>query len=286
MALALLLGLAGGVGLVLVRGGSGRGVATVEELEGGVGLPVYASVPRSRAERRLARARRRRTAPVLATASPADAAVEDLRGLRTAVQFALRTARNNVVVVGGLAPRAGKSFVSVNLAHLLVAAHGRVLVVDADLRRGVLDRLLGVEGKPGLTDVLGGAAELDAAVRPTGTQGLDVLPAGTPVAHGGELLAGDRLERVLAEAGRRYAVVLVDTPPVLAVADSALIGRHAGVNLMVLRAGEHTVAEITAALRRLSQGGVVVRAAVLNDVRPAAHGARRWRRYRAAYGGT
>jgi len=282
LALGLLLGLAAGVAAVLIRDAMGRAVKAPEEIELGSGLAVFATLPRSRAQRRLSRRGRRGAVPALAAAKPGDAAVEDLRGLRTAVQFALRQGRNNVVGVSGLAPRAGKSFVSVNLAHLLAAADGRVLLVDGDLRRGALARHFGVEGQPGLADVLSGTAELDAAIRRSGTAGLDLLPAGTSTASAAELLAGDRLQQLLAELGRRYGVVIVDTPPILSVADSAALGRHAGVNLLVLRAGEHTAREISFALRRLAQAGVVVKGAVLNDVRSPASRAR-MARYRRHY---
>jgi tyrosine-protein kinase Etk/Wzc len=266
--MGLLLGLGAGVGAVLLREALGRGAKDPEEIEARTGLAVLAMIPHSRAQRRLARRRRKAGVPALAVADPADAAVEELRGLRTAVQFALRQARNNVITLSGLAPRAGKSFVSVNLAHLLAAADTRVVVVDADLRRGDLHRNLGVEGRPGLADVLSGSMGLEGALRPSGTRGLDVLPAGTLVANPSELLAGERLQHVLAELGRRYDVVVVDTPPVMSVSDSPLVGRHAGVNLLVLRAGEHPIDEISYVLRRLVQAGVAVRGAVLNDVRP------------------
>ncbi len=283
LTLAVLLGVVAGVAAVLLRDALGRGAKDAEEVEAGVGAAVLAAIPRSRAQRRLGRRARRGTVPALAAANPADAAIEDLRGLRTSVQFALRQSRNNVVGVSGLAPRAGKSFVSVNLAHLLAAADGRVLLVDGDLRRGGLHRHFGVEGQPGLSDVLSGAAELDAAVRPSGAPGLDLLPAGTLMASSAELLAGDRLPHVLSELGRRYGVVIVDTPPILSVADSALVGRHAGVNLLVLRAGEHSIREISYALRRLVQVGVAVRGVILNDVPSSLGRAARAARYRRRY---
>jgi tyrosine-protein kinase Etk/Wzc len=283
LTLGLVLGLGVAFVFVLVRDALGRGATDPEQIEAGAGLAVLATIPRSVSQRRLARRARRGTAPALATAEPADTAVEDLRGLRTSVQHALRQARNNVVGVSGLAPQAGKSFVSVNLAHLLAAAEGRVLLVDGDLRRGTLHRQFGFEEAPGLADVLSGTAELEAAVRPSGTPGLDLLPAGRVTASSAELLAGDRLQRILSELGRRYGAVIVDTPPILSVADSALVGRHAGVNLLVLRAGEHSVREISWALRQLVQGGVTVTGAVLNEVRPSLGGAARAARYRRRY---
>lgn len=280
LVLAALLGLGAGGAMVLIRDANGRGVKDPDEVENEVGLAVVATVPRSAAQRKLARRARRGVVPPLALEKPLDAAVEDLRALRTVVQHALRQSRNNVVGVNGLAPRAGKSFVSTNLAHLLAAADGRVLLVDGDLRRGDLHRQFGIEGEPGLSDVLSGKAELDAAVRPSGAPGLDLLPSGAVVPNPAELLASDRLQRVLSELGRRYSVVIVDTPPVLAVADSALVGRHAGVNLLVLRAGEHSAREISTALKRLVHGGMIVQGAILNDVRPSLA---RSRRYRSHY---
>jgi tyrosine-protein kinase Etk/Wzc len=272
--LGALLGLVGGIAAALVRNAFDRGARNPDEIEAEAGLSVFATIPRSAAQRRLARRGKRGSLRVLSAVEPRDAAVEDLRALRTSVQFALRQARNNVVSVSGLAPRAGKSFVSVNLAHLLAAADGRVLLVDADLRRGDLYRHFGVEARPGLADVLSGAAELEAVLRPTGAHNLDLLPAGNLPANPAELLAGDRLQHLLDELGRKYGVVIVDTPPILSVADSALVGRHAGVNLLVIRAGEHSVDEISYVVKRLARSGVAVRGAVLNDLRTS------WGRYR------
>jgi tyrosine-protein kinase Etk/Wzc len=282
LTLGVLLGLVAGAASALARDAAKRGVADPDELESGTGLDVFATIPRSATQRKLARRAKREAQPALAIAKPTDPAVEDLRDLRTSVQFALRQARNNVVGVSGLAPGAGKSFVSVNLAHLLAAAEGRVLLVDADLRRGDLHRQFGVEAQPGLADVLSGAVQADAVIRQTAVPNLDLLTAGSLPANPGELLAGGRLQQLLAEVGRRYGVVVVDTPPILSVADSALVGRHAGLNLLVIRAGVHSTDEISFALRRLSRGGVLVRGAVLNDLRPsmARYGrSGRYRRY-------
>jgi tyrosine-protein kinase Etk/Wzc len=282
LTLGALLGLVAGAAAALGRDAAKRGVSDPDELETGTGLDVFATIPRSAAQRKLARRAKREAQPALAVAKPADPAVEDLRDLRTSVQFAMRQSRNNVVGVSGLAPGAGKSFVSVNLAHLLAAAEGRVLLVDADLRRGDLHRQFGVEAQPGLSDVLSGEAQPDAVIRATATPNLDLLPAGSLPKNPGELLAGGRLQQLLADLGRRYGVVVVDTPPILSVADSALVGRHAGLNLLVIRAGAHSAEEISFALRRLSRGGVLVRGAVLNDLRPsmARYGrSGRYRRY-------
>jgi tyrosine-protein kinase Etk/Wzc len=280
LVLALLLGAGGGVLAATARRHLDPGVKHPEEIEAGTGLPVFATIHRSPAQRALSRKGREGPRPTLATADPADPAVEELRALRSSVQFSLARAQSNVVAVSGLAPLAGKSFVSANLAQLLASGEGRVLLVDADLRRGALHRHLGVDASPGLAEVASGAAELDAAIRRTDVPSLDLLPAGAPAGTPAELLAGEPFARLVAEAGRRYRAVVIDTPPVLSVNDAALIARTAGVTLLVVRAGQHSIQEIDWAVRRLAQSGVRVRGAVLNDVRAAGTFDGRVRRYR------
>jgi tyrosine-protein kinase Etk/Wzc len=161
--------------------------------------------------------------------------------------------------------------VSVNLAHLLANAGGRVLLVDADLRRGQLQRTFGVARTPGLSAVLPGRAALDDAIRGTDVPRLSFLPTGNLPPDPAELTAGARTQELLGDLSRRFDVVIVDTPPVLSVTDFALIGRYAGVNLLVVRAREQTLREIRFTLRRLTQNGVTISGIILNDVRPA-HG--------------
>jgi tyrosine-protein kinase Etk/Wzc len=210
--------------------------------------------------------------------NPGDVAVEDLRALRTNLAAALRGSSSNVVAIGGPAPGVGKSFVCVNLALLLASARRKVLLVDADLRCGRVHREFGFERAPGLADVLAGGATLDAAIRKSGTEGLDVLAAGELAEDPTVLLEGSTFQEMLSDAAKRYDVVLVDTAAILAVTDPALVARHAGLSLLVLRAGEHPVEEIALAVKRLRQSGARVDGVILNDIRPA-----RYTRYRYEY---
>lgn len=264
LAVAVLLGLGGGVAAALVRGAFDDGVRDPGELEARAGVPVLATIPRSAAQQGLAGG----GAAILSGKAPGDAAVEELRALRTGVEYALARATSHVVTVGSPAPGAGKSFVAVNLAALLAAPDGRVLLVDADLRRGTLHRAFGAELAPGLSDLLAGTATLDQAVRRTGNPHLDLIACGPRPPNPAELLSGERLRQVLEEARGRYGVIVVDTPPVLSVTDAVLVARHAGVNLLVVRSGAQTSGEVTTAVKRLRQRGVAVHGAVLNDVRP------------------
>jgi tyrosine-protein kinase Etk/Wzc len=268
-AVALLLGLGAGVTLAFGRRAFHEGVDDPDEIEGRVGLPVYVAIPHSARQRALTRANQGADAArpeVLAKADPGDVAIENLRSLRTSLQFALIDAPNNVIAVGGPAPNVGKSFVCVNFAHVLAAAEHRVLLVDADLRRGRLHRYFGVDRSPGLSDLIGGSAAADRVISHTDVPGLDVLPTGSIPPNPAELLSSYRFQQILADLEQRYDLVVIDTPPVLAVTDPALVARHAGVNLLVLRAGQHSLREIALTLKRLAQTGVKVQGAILNDV--------------------
>jgi tyrosine-protein kinase Etk/Wzc len=267
LALSLLLGLAGGVALAFARRALDQGIEDPEVLEREFSIGVHASVPQSARQRIVAsRARPGEGIPVLARVGSDDLAVESLRSLRTSLQFALLEATSNIVTVGGPAPNVGKSFVTVNLAHLLGEAGKRVLVVDADMRRGHLHRYYAGERAPGLSDVIAGAASLADAVRETASHNVHFLATGAIPPNPSELLASERFARTLAQLSAGYDLVLLDTPPILAVTDAAILGRLAGVNLLVLRAGRHPLREITAALRALGRGGVRVHGFVLNGV--------------------
>ncbi|GEJ57613.1 polysaccharide biosynthesis tyrosine autokinase [Anaeromyxobacter diazotrophicus] len=281
-ALALALGLVGGVGMAFVRGSLKGGLEDPDAIAALTGLSVYATVPHSDRQAAVARGRPEPGAPAaaLAVEDPADGAVEALRRLRTNLQFALTNSRNNVIAIEGPVAAVGKSFVCCNFAHILADAGRRVLLVDADLRRGQLHRAFGGERAPGLSDVLAGEATLATAVRTTKDARLAFLSCGTHRARPSEMLASPRLKSLLEEAARAYDVVLVDTPSVLAVTDAALVARFAGVNLLVLKAGAHPPREIALALKHLKDGGAALRGLVIND---AVIGSSRYGRY-ARYG--
>lgn len=271
LVLSMLLGVMGGVGAAFVRKALAQGAEDGEEIEASTGLPVYATVAHSGAQELVARRRHRGGAGpwILAGADPQDPSIESLRSLRTSLQFALLDARN-VIVVSGPAPQVGKTFVCVNLGYVLGAGDHRVLIVDADLRRGSLHHHFGGERRPGLSDVLSESIALEAAIRATANPSVDILPSGTIPPNPVELLASQRFRALLDRVSQAYAYVLVDTPPALAVTDATIVARLAGVNLLVLKAGAHSLREIALCVKRFSQGGSTVHGAVLNDMRATA----------------
>jgi len=268
--LGLLLGLGAGVATVLVRNALKDGVDDPHEIEEATALPVYVTIPHSAEQARIARATESSTdgqTPILAEVDPRDAAVEALRSLRTSLQLAVSHSGRNVVAISSPSPGVGKSFVAVNLAHVLAAANSTVVLVDGDLRRGQLHREFGLDRRPGLSDVALGGARLASAVRPTSLERLDLLSSGGIPPNPADLLASSALAPILEQLARSYDLVLVDTPAALAVTDPTLVARHAGVTLLVLRANQHPMREIALAVEHFRQTGASVTGFILNDAR-------------------
>lgn len=261
LALSILLGLIGGVAITLARRALDQKVEDPQEIERATGLSIFLAVPHSERERQ-----RSGVGAPLAVAYPDDTATETLRALRSSLVFLLKD-RPRVVVVSSPSPGVGKTFVCANLAHLFASAGQRVLLVDADLRRGTLHRSFGIDPRVGLSEVVSGSTPLSGAIRSTDTAGLDLLPCGTSPSSPAELLTSPKLKGVLAEAAALYDVVVVDTPPVLAVADAIAVASHGSVNLLVLRARQHAMDEIALAIERFRRAGIRIRGGILNDVR-------------------
>lgn len=266
---SLVFGLAMGVVAAFTRKALNPGISDPDALEETFGLPVYATVPHSEKQASFVKAferNKKNGLKVLANVDPNDLAIESLRSLRTSLQFALADAPNNIILVAGPRPSIGKSFLSVNLAHVLADAGKRVLLVDGDMRKGHLQSYFGGERPSGLSELLTGAVADEAAIRTTASPNLFFLTTGTLPPNPSELLLGERFRAFLSRASQRFDLVLVDGPPVLAVTDAAIIGRSAGLTLCVLRAGLHPARELSLALSRFRQNGVNPRGFVFNDL--------------------
>lgn len=273
LAIAGFLGALLGCGIVFLLRLLHRGITDPNALEQALGLATYAVVPYSAAFQRLRRHRPRRPVPVLVRELPQDISSESLRSLRTSLHFALRNGERKVVVVTSAAPNAGKSFLCINLAHLLADTGLRVLLIDADLRAGKLGHHLVVQGadakRTGLADVLSGACGFDDAVHPLSPNPhVHLIPAGARPPNPAELLMGERFDGLLERAQQSYDLVLIDTAPVLPVTDGVLVAARGGAVFMAVRAHVDTVDALEEAIRRLQQAKVPVAGAVLNGLLP------------------
>lgn len=261
------------VTIVLIRVFLRRGIESPEQLEE-AGINVYASVPISdtllnkgsqikgqrknkndNSEKRL-----------LAIDNPADVAIESIRGLRTSLYFAMMEARNNILMISGASPNAGKTFVSSNLAAIISQSGKRVLFIDADLRKGYTHKLFGTDNNHGLSDWLSARDPMDKIIKHLPTIGIDFISRGTVPPNPAELLMHSRLKEVLSWASSNYDLVIVDTPPILAVTDAAIISKYVGTSLIVARFEQNTVKEMEVCLKRFEQAGATIKGCILNGV--------------------
>lgn len=268
VALSLVLGVLLGIVLSALKQALRRGIKEAREIESKLGLSVFATIPQSAMQDQLERSRSRSDGKVylLANHDEQDTAIESLRSLRTTLHFASLDARNNVLLIAGPAPGVGKSFVSANLAVVLNKGGERVLLIDADLRRGHLNEYFGRPRGTGLSDYIAGKATLDAVIQSTGLTGFDFIATGSIPPNPSELLLHPNFERLLLDMSSRYDRVIVDAPPVMAVTDAAIIGRHVGTVLMTVRYAQTPLAELEGASRRLQQAGVTVNGVLLNGI--------------------
>jgi tyrosine-protein kinase Etk/Wzc len=266
--LGLLLGVFLGVGTVFATRVLLRGVDRPEDVERTLGLPTYASIPYSSAQKRLMRRIRQEASQgqILAALDSSELAIEALRSLRTSLHFAMLEASNNVIMLTGPMAGLGKSFVSINLGAVLAMSGKRTLVIDADLRRGHLHHYANTDQTPGISEYITGTAEQAAIIRKTAVKDLDFIPGGTRPPNPSEILMHDRFAELLQKLSTRYDYILVDTPPVLPVTDAAIIGRWAGTTMVVLKSAEHPMRVIEETVRRLHQAGVKVRGVIFNQV--------------------
>jgi len=258
------------VAFIFLRKMLSRGVEDPAEIEQ-LGLPVYASVPLSEQEFKvLPRSRQRHgdgRQHLLAVTAPADFATEALRSLRTSLHFARLEAKNNVLMISGSSPQAGKTFVSSNLAAVIAQAGQKVLLIDADMRKGGQHHVLGGKAEGGLSELISGQIELEAALRPVeGVERMQFIARGKVPPNPSELLMNPRFSALLEQLKPHYDLILIDTPPILAVTDAAVIGHHAGTSLLVVRFGLNQAREIALAKQRFEQNGVTIRGAIFNAV--------------------
>lgn len=273
LVLALFLGAFLGTLLALLRNMLRSGIKDSSQIENELDLPVYATVPRSPIqESRVQLLKKKKNIPILAVKNSDDIAIESLRSMRTAIHFALSSAKNNIIMISGPAPELGKSFISINLATILAQSQKRVLLIDADLRRGYMHKYFNYDTQPGLAEYLNGQQPLESIVRNTEVENLSIMSRGKSPSNPSELLGTAKFAEMLQDLSSQYDHILIDTPPVLAVTDGIIISQYAGVNLVIARYAKTQMKELELTINRFEQAGVKVNGFILNDIQREAGG--------------
>jgi capsular exopolysaccharide synthesis family protein len=256
--LGLVVGLLLGCGLALLVDFLDRRLKTMEDFERVCpDYPVIASVPH--------------TPDPVGSAHLAGPTGESYRMLREGLRFLDPTGRARCFVVTSADESEGKSTVAVNLASALAAVGRRVILVEGDMRRPTAAALLGVpRDVPGLSDMLVSSADLDEFLVPIDSEpGLSVIPAGTVPPNSADLLSAGRMAELLAQVRDAADFVIVDSPPLLPVADTRVLLRLPEVDGVILigRAGVSRRDRVRATSRLLAQSGLRVFGMVITDVK-------------------
>ncbi|HHP8151294.1 polysaccharide biosynthesis tyrosine autokinase [Acinetobacter baumannii] len=271
--LSLFLGSFIGTLIALLRNMLRTGIKDSGQIENELDLPVYATVPRSPIqESRIKILKRKKSIPILAVKNSDDIAIESLRSIRTAIHFALANAKNNIIMIAGPSPEVGKSFISTNLATIFAQGDKRVLLIDADMRRGYMHKYFDVDVKPGLSELLSGQADLQKVLHKTPVANLDVITRGKSPTNPSEILSSNQFKELLEQLQSQYDHIIIDTPPVLAVTDGIIISQYTDVNLIVARYAKSQMKELELTLNRFEQAGVKVNGFILNDIQRASAG--------------
>ncbi|HAG9040732.1 TPA: polysaccharide biosynthesis tyrosine autokinase [Escherichia coli] len=266
--IGFILGAIISIGAVLIQIFLRRGIESPEQLEE-LGINVYATIPVSEylSKKRVKGIKQSKldgSEVFLILENPADIAIEALRGLRTSLHFAMMEARNNVLMISGASPNIGKTFISTNLAAIIAQTGKSVLFIDTDMRKGYVHKLFNSSNENGLSDVLVGKTSPSDAVRKLTDAGFDFIARGMVPPNPAELLMHHRFDSLIKWASANYDLVIIDTPPILAVTDAAIIGNYAGTTLLVARFEENTAKEIEVSIKRFENSGVTVKGCILN----------------------
>jgi succinoglycan biosynthesis transport protein ExoP len=241
LALALLFGLVLGILLALVFEYMDDTIKAPEDIEKQLGLSVVGVIPRLKPP----------MTPDQASEDPRSAFAESYRSVRTALQFSTDAGVPRCLLVTSATPSEGKSTTALTLARNFAQLGKRVLLIDADLRNPSLHRALKAENTAGLSNYLAGAAKANDVLQQTSIPHLSFMSSGPLPPNPAELLVGPKLLSLLTVAMEKFDQVIVDGPPVMGLADAAILGNSCAGTLLVVHAGETRIAIARNALKRL-----------------------------------
>jgi len=265
-ALGLVLGLLAGVALAIVRSLFMGGIRNPQEIEAHTGLNVYSVVPFTQEQLAIEQRISAKTPgmQLLAISNPESPPIESLRSLRIALQFAALESGNNRVMITGATPGVGKSFISANFAAIMAVAGKRVVLVDADMRKGHIHQQFGTQRENGLSELLAGMIGTDQAIRRGLVPNLDLITTGKLPLNAADMMMSETFAKLLDTLSAQYDLVIIDTPPVLVAADAAAASVLAGVVLLVARADQTQLGELNESAKRLTQVGKPASGVIFN----------------------
>jgi tyrosine-protein kinase Etk/Wzc len=239
--------------IILIRHALTGGINDPYFVERELGIRTIAIVPYSPIQaknKKLFDQGKIKSLPILTKIDNQDPAIESLRSLRTALSLMLAKKTGKCVTISGIIPQIGKSFVSVNLAAVLAESGKKVLLVDGDIRKGYLHQYFKKPIAPGLSELLSGITTLDKVIHKTEFTNLEFISCGLHAQNPGDLLLREEVPQLLGELEKYYDLIIIDTPPMLAVSDASLIAKYCAFNFIVIAAGKLQKHEVETAVKQ------------------------------------
>jgi polysaccharide biosynthesis transport protein len=260
--MAFMVALASGVSLVFLLDRIDNAVRSSDEAELLTGVPTMAMIPLQKG----------RTGRLIdeVLLYPRSTLADAVRSLRTALDFSRDDQQQRVILVTSSVPKEGKTFVSLCLAVAFAKAGHRVLLIDCDLHRPSLHRVIETDGGQGLAQILAGETSLEQVVQHRDQEGLDFLPAGT-APNLAELIKGEQMAALIAEYTRHYDRIVIDSPPVLAITDTRILARLVDRVLFLIRWNQTPRDAVRNAMKLLHSVGVTPYGVALSQVNQRKH---------------
>lgn len=278
LAIALAIGLMAGLGAALLLDWMDHRIRSATEVENLLGLPILGAVPHMLGKR----------SPIERGQEihlyPKSEVAESYRTIRTGIRFGITDASSKTLLVTSPSPGDGKTTVASNLAIAIAQTGKRVLLVDADCRRPMVQRIYSLKEDIGLSSVLAGESELAASIQHSSTDNLDILPCGPLPPNPAEMLNSEAFTSLLRELAGQYDQVVVDSPPVAPVTDARILAAACDATVLVIRAEKTSRRVAEHARDALASVGAVLLGVVVNDAPRSRSEASSYGHYSYSYG--
>jgi succinoglycan biosynthesis transport protein ExoP len=267
-----------GLGAALLLDWMDHRIRSAAEVESLLGLPILGAVPHMLGKR----------SPIERGQEihlyPKSEVAESYRTIRTGIRFGITDASSKTLLVTSPSPGDGKTTVASNLAIAIAQTGKRVLLVDADCRRPMVQRIYSLKEDIGLSSVLTGESELAASIQHSSTDNLDILPCGPLPPNPAEMLNSEAFTSLLRELSTQYDQVVVDSPPVAPVTDARILAAACDATVLVIRAEKTSRRVAEHARDALASVGAVLLGVVVNDAPRSRSEASSYGHYSYSYG--
>jgi capsular exopolysaccharide synthesis family protein len=267
MLLALVLGLTAGTGLAFFAEYLDNTLKTPDDVTNYLRMPYLGMVPA------VAEIDTNAPSAVFLRHDPKTVASESIRGLRSNLLFSKADQKPQVILLTSATPQEGKTLVTVNLATAMAQSGCRTLIIGADMRRPRIHKTLGIENEAGLANILSGVSVPEEVIRRTDIENLDVITAGPTPPNPSELLGSKFMADILDGLRQRYEHIIIDTPPVTAVTDAAILAQYADGVVIISKAFVTPKELVRAAIETLQKVNSKIFGVVLNNVNMSKEGA-------------